>query len=191
MLSRIARFAAFAILALTALPAQARVTITFWSYEHAGRFPHAFITMHGTLDRSGKPIKESYGFTPKSVTPAMLIGNVAGKIDYTTKAYVDVGTPHFSVEISDAQYDAVTKMVREWDAKGGNTYSLNKRNCVHFSAEAMRLSGLRVVEDKKLMKKPRSFTQSIETLNKGRVKVIETTSAAYLAATPALVGVGR
>lgn len=191
MLRRIARFAPFLLLLVAAVPAQARVTITFWSYENGGDFPHAFFTLHGTPDRGGPPVRLSYGFTAKAITPAILLGTVPGKIDVTTKGYIAKGTPHFAVPISDAQYDAVLRQVSEWNVKGGNSYNVNKRNCVHFVAEAMRRSGLRVVEEPKLVKKPRSFTRSIAALNAGRVSAIERPAGAYLAATSALAGVGK
>ena len=190
MLHRIARFAAIAFIALAAIPAQARVTVTFWSYENGGDFPHAFFTVHGTPDRGGRPAQGAWGFTPKSVTPAMLLGNVGGKIDYTTKKYVARSIAHFSAPVSDAQYDSLLRLVGEWGEKGNNSYNINRRNCVHFVAEAMRRSGLRVVEDKKLIKKPRSFTRSIAALNAGRIAVIDKPAAPYLAATPGLAGVG-
>ncbi len=189
MLHWIARLAAIA-LALAAIPAQARVTVTFWSYENGGDFPHAFFTVHGTADRGGGPVQGAWGFTPKAVTPAMLLGNVGGKIDYTTKKYVARSIAHFSTPVSDAQYDALIRLVGEWGEKGNNSYNINRRNCVHFVAEAMRRSGLRVVEDKKLIKKPRSFTRSIAALNTGRVTVIDKPAAPYLAATPGLAGIG-
>lgn len=191
MLRRIARFAPFLLLLCAALPAQAKVVITFWSYENGGDFPHAFFTIHGAPDRGGPPVRLSYGFTAKTITPAILLGTVPGKIDVTTKSYIAKGTPHFSVPIGDAQYDAVLRQVSEWGTKGSNSYNVNKRNCVHFSAAAMRIAGLRVVEDPKLVKKPRSFTRSIAALNAGRVKVIETSSAAYVAATPGMAGMGK
>lgn len=190
MLHRIARFAAILFVALAAIPAQARVTVTFWSYEHGGDFPHAFFTVHGTPDRGGKPVQGAWGFTPKAVTPAMLLGSVGGKIDYTTRKYVSRSIAHFSLPVSDAQYDSLIRLVAEWGAKGNNSYNINRRNCVHFVAEAMRRSGLRVVEDRKLIKKPRSFTRSIAALNPGRVAVIDKPAASYLAATPGLAGVG-
>lgn len=191
MLHRIVRLAAILFVAMAAIPAQARVTITFWSYEHGGNFPHAFFTIHGVPDRGGKPVKISYGFTPKTVTPAMLMGTVAGRLDPTSKSYVATGFAHFSTPISDQQYDAVMRMVSDWGPEGDSRYSLNKRNCVHFSAEAMRRSGLRVVEDKKLMKKPRSFTNSIAALNAGRVTPVNLGGAAYTVATPAMAGIGK
>lgn len=191
MLRRIARLAPFLLFLFAALPAQARVVITFWSYENGGDFPHAFFTLHGTPDRGGPPVRLSYGFTAKAITPAILLGTVPGKIDLTTKSYVARGIPHFAVAISDAQYDAVLRQVSEWNAKGSNSYNVNKRNCVHFVAEAMRRSGVRVVENLKLIKKPRSFIRSIAALNAGRVSVVDKPSAVYLAATPALAGVGK
>lgn len=190
MLRRIARLAPFMLLLIAALPAQARVTITFWSYENGGDFPHAFFSIHGTPDRGGQPVKLSYGFTAKAVTPAILLGSVAGKIDATSKSYVAKSRAHFSLPISDAQYDAVMRQVAEWGAKGGNGYNVNKRNCVHFVAESMRRSGLSVTIDPRLIKKPRSFTAAIAGQNASRVQLIDAPAAAYLARTPALQGVG-
>ena len=48
-------------LALTfgcALPAQAAVTITFWSHELGNSFPHAFFSLRGTVDATGQPAVE-------------------------------------------------------------------------------------------------------------------------------------
>lgn len=162
-------------------PASARVTITFWSQEFGQNFPHAFFTLYGTLDATGEPVDSSFGFTPKAITPAILFGNVPGRIDYTTDKYIAKSNAHFSTEISDAQYGAILSLVEEWGEKGDHHYSLNRRNCVHFVAEAMRRAGLKVEEPARLMKKPRSFTQSIAVLNTGTVAVIEQPAAAYLA----------
>ncbi len=191
MIARAVRIAALILAALIAIPAQARVTITFWSFEQGGYFPHAFYSLHGTPDRGGPPVKASYGFTAKSVVPAMLMGSVGGKIHETDQQYFDHGTAHFSVQLSDAQFDAVMRMNRDWGPDGNNRYSLNKRNCVHFLAEAMRRSGLRVVEDPKLMKKPKSFANSIAALNSGRITLLNRAGPAYLAATPALTGIAK
>ena len=69
-------------LALTALvwsaAAAAEVRETFHSFDGSvlfGRYPHAFVSMEGEL-ADGTPIKENYGFSAKSASPAVLAGPV-------------------------------------------------------------------------------------------------------------------
>ncbi len=193
-LSRIVRRLCLSLLVasglLAALPASAQVTVTFWSQEFGQNFPHAFFQVRGVPEAGGEPVDSYFGFTAKAITPAILWGTVAGRIDRPTPAYVQKSNAHFSLKVTDAQYNALLALVREWDDKlGDGDYNLNRRNCVHFIAEAMRRAGLQVVEDRKLMKKPRSFTQSIAAMNVARVAVIEQDAREYLAGLPPL-GVG-
>ena len=160
-------------------PVSAEVVATFWSQEMGRNFPHAFFTMHGART-DGTRVRASYGFTPKALTPAVFFGTVPGRIDETTDRYISRSNAHFSVVITDAQHDAIMALVTEWGENGDHGYLLNTRNCVHFVAEAMRRAGLVVVEDKKLMKKPRSFIQSIERLNVGHVQPIELKASQYV-----------
>lgn len=159
--------------------ARAEVVATFWSQELGRNFPHAFFTLHGTRV-DGTRVRASYGFTAKAITPAILFGTVPGRIEEATDAYIARSNAHFSVVLTQAQHDAIMKLVAEWGEEGDHRYRLNSRNCVHFVAEAMRRAGLAVVEDKKLMKKPRSFIQSIEPLNAGRVRLIEREAPHYV-----------
>ena len=172
--------------------AHAAVTITFWSQEFGSNFPHAFFTVSGTPNAGGAPVDASYGFTAKAVTPAILMGTVPGRIDRPTPGYIDNSNAHFSTVLTDVQYAQVLKLVDEWGEQGDHRYNLNRRNCVHFVAEAARRSGLIVVEEKRLMKKPRSFTQSIAQMNAGRVAGIELPAKKYYAslATPPAIQAG-
>ncbi len=185
LLRPILRALALLLLALgSVVPAQAAVTITFWSQEFGQNFPHAFFTFSGAPDAGGPAINESYGFTAKAITPALLMGSVGGMIDRPKPKYIAGSNAHFSVVLSDPQYAAIRSLIVEWDEAGDSHYNLNRRNCVHFVAEAARRSGLQVIEDKKLMKKPRSFVQSVEQANAGRVTVIELPAKAYFATLP-------
>lgn len=185
LLRPILRALALLLLALgSVVPAQAAVTITFWSQEFGQNFPHAFFTFSGAPDAGGPSINESYGFTAKAITPALLMGSVGGMIDRPKPSYIAKSNAHFSVVLSDAQYAAVRSLIDEWGANGDSHYNLNRRNCVHFVAEAARRSGLTVTEPKALMKKPRSFIQSVEHANVGRVTVIELPAKAYFATLP-------
>ncbi|MCC2975212.1 hypothetical protein LK533_00805 [Sphingomonas sp. PL-96] len=167
-------FGAAALLSLgLAGPAQAGVTISFWSHEFGNEFPHAFFVLEGTPDAGGEPVQASYGFTAKAITPAILMGSVPGRIDETKHGYIENSDVHFSVMLTDAQYADVLRLVEEWGEAGDHHYNLNRRNCVHFVAEAARRSGLTVVEVRQLMKKPRSFVHSLEPLNQGRVRLLE------------------
>lgn len=177
---------AVAIFFAGVVPAEAKVTIVFWSQELGRNFPHAFFTLAGTPDAGGDPVDLTYGFTAKAITPAILMGNVPGAIDIAKKSYIARSDAHFSLELTDDQYHAVLSLVDEWGENGDHHYNMNKRNCVHFVAEAARRSGLTVVEDPKLMKKPRSFIQSVEAMNVTRVARIELPAKQYWATlTPA------
>ncbi|MBW6528889.1 hypothetical protein KZ813_18775 [Sphingomonas sp. RHCKR7] len=175
------------LLALAAWPAQAAVTMTFWSRDFGDYFPHAFFQLRGTLDAGGAPVDVSYGFTARSVTPAILFGNVAGQIERPKLTYMQGSKVRFAVTLSDAHYAAVLALVREWDAAtGDSTYNLGKRNCVTFVREAARRAGLVTVDFPKLMKKPTSFLHAVAAANAAQVRVIEQDGRTYLAEHPPL-----
>ena len=61
--------------------ATAAVEIAFYSRELGGNnFPHAFVSLRGTVDSTGERVDTSYGFTARAVTPAILLGSVAGEV---------------------------------------------------------------------------------------------------------------
>ena len=164
-------------------PANAEVRMTFWSRNTSNYFPHAFFSLKGTVDSTGQVVDESYGFTLDNMTPVALFASVKAHVDHTTKTYMRGSDAQFRIIITDAQYAAIKAQVAEWDAPGSK-WNLNKRNCVFFVAEAARRAGLTVVEDPKLMKKPRSFTRSLIPLNAARVTDIGLQGAAYWAKYP-------
>ena len=170
----------------TTASAWAAVTITFWSHELGNSFPHAFVTLRGTPDAGGPPVDGNWGFTAKSITPAILMGSVAGKVDSLAPGYIRSSDAQFSVVLTDAQYGDVLRLFEEWGERGDSHYNLNTRNCVTFVQEAARRSGLQTVEFPKLMKKPRSFLQAVSAANSGRVTVIAMDGKAYLASLPPL-----
>ena len=149
---------AAAMLVAWSVPAPAAVTITFYSKELGTTFPHALVTMNGTLDRSGARIDVDYGFTAKSVTPAILFGAVKGEvISDHGKSYIRASDKHIILTLSDADYDKVMAVVARWRALPQPSYSLDKRNCVHFVADVAAGLGMRADIPKKLVKKPRSY----------------------------------
>ena len=165
-----------------ALPAQAAVTITFWSHELGNSFPHAFFTLRGVPDAGGAPVDANFGFTAKSVSPALLMGPVAGKLDIARPTYIAGSDAQFSVVMTDAQYTAVLQLVDAWsEGKPDSVYRLGDHNCVHFVKEAARLVGLTALDQPKLMKKPRSYLKAVLADNAGRVTPVEMHGKAYLA----------
>ena len=182
-MSRFLRLLAAALLLIgLPLPAAAAVTITFWSHEFNDSFPHTFFTLRGTPDAGGAPVDLNYGFTAKTISPALLWGTVPGRIDVARPEYMAGSDAQFSVVLTDAQYASVASLVREWDDKTGDGhYNLNRRNCVHFVQEAARRSGLTGLDQPKLMKKPRSFLLAVGAANAGHVLVLNQHGKAYLA----------
>jgi hypothetical protein len=153
--------AALAALALAASPAAAAVRITFYSKQLTSSFPHAFVIMRGTLDRNGARIDEDYGFTAKSVSPAILMGAVKHNEGYVAKS-----DAHFTLTISDAEYDRVMATVERWRTRPQPSYDLGSRNCIHFVAEIAASVGMRADTPRKLMKKPRSYLDYLTAANR-------------------------
>ncbi|HYE28932.1 MAG TPA: hypothetical protein VEA61_11975 [Allosphingosinicella sp.] len=160
---------AAALLALTAAPAWAAVSITFYSKELGASFPHAFVIVEGSLDRGGPRIEEDYGFTAKTISPAILWGKVAGEVitDHTP-SYVKGSDRHFTVTITDAEYDRAMATVARWRSARQPSYDLDRHNCVHFVAELATSIGL-TADTRRLMKKPRSFLEALTEANRARL----------------------
>ncbi len=189
--TRLAAILAALLLALSAWPAQAAVTITFWSRDFGGNyFPHAFFTLRGTPDAGGAAVDASYGFTAKSVSPALLFGNVGGRVERPKHGYMEGAHARFSRTVSDAQYTALLDLIRAWDEKTGDaTYNLNKRNCVTFVREAARRAGVVRVDFPKLMKKPSSYLRAVYAANAAQLTPLEQTGKQWFAANPPIAGI--
>ena len=169
-LLRPARLWVLALVALAYLvpaPAQAAVQITFYSKQLTSSFPHSFVILRGTLERSGARIDEDYGFTAKSVSPAILFGAVKGEVvsDHDN-GYVRNSDSHFTLTISDAEYDRVMATVERWRTRRQPSYDLGTRNCIHFVAEIAASIGMRAETPKRLMKKPRSYLEFLTEANR-------------------------
>jgi hypothetical protein len=166
-----ARFATLlAALALFVQPAAAvaQVLLSFHSFNGSvlvGRYPHTFVVFEGTLDSSGEPVNENYGYTAVSVTPAVLSGNVAGKVSSEKAKYLRTTNRHFTVPISDAQYHAIAAEIRRWRDEGGENYNLDRRNCVHFVARIAAMAGLRADVPANLVRRPKAWLNYVTRLN--------------------------
>lgn len=167
-------------MAIASAPAGAAVTMTFWSHDFGKHFPHALFTLRGTPDAGGAPVDRAYGFTARSVSPAILLGTVGGRIETPSPSYLDQSLAQFSVTLDDARYAQVLALVAAWDEKTGDArYNLNSRNCVHFVKEAARIAGLTGLDRPRLMKKPRSYLQAVAAANPGAVLIVGLRGDAY------------
>jgi hypothetical protein len=156
------------LLLLCGLPAQAlaAIEIAFYSRELGGNnYPHAFVALHGTIDATGEAVDTSYGFTARSVTPAILFGSVAGEVEVEGQRQIERSDRQFALTLTDDQYRAVMAVVEEWRNRPQPSYNLNRRNCVHFVGALAEAAGLRVEYVGRLLKRPRSFLEHVRTLN--------------------------
>lgn len=160
--------AAFALFLLFFIvcPAQAAVEITFFSKELSTSFPHAFVVMDGML-ADGTRVDEDYGFTAKTVSPAILMGAVKGEVvsDHD-QSYVRRSDRHFTLTISDAEFARAITTIERWRTARQPSYRLGSRNCVHFVAEIAASIGLIAEMPKRLMKKPRSYLEFLTAANR-------------------------
>ena len=147
-----------------ASPARAEIEVGFWTRELGLDLPHAFFTIRGTVD--GKPVEESYGFTAKAITPALLWGPVPGRIDLTTKSYMAQSNRIFTVRVGDDAYPRLRALVQRYSVKPGSIYRMNERNCVHFVAEAAGAVGLKLPNGKGMMKRPTSYMRAVAASNR-------------------------
>lgn len=160
---------ALAILLCAAGQAAAAVELTFYSRDVKVRFPHAFVTLRGTLDATGEVVDANYGFTPQHVSPAVLMGPVGGKVVSVDPPYVTLSTRHFAVVLTDAQYRAVIGEVDAWRERAQPNYSLESRNCVFFVGALAAAAGLDGAPEAGLMKKPRSFLERLRDRNQALI----------------------
>ena len=162
------------LLAFLSYPAQAAVEIAFYSHELQAsgngeriiEFPHSFVTMRGKPDAGGKAIDGNYGFTADTISPAIVMGPVKGRMVSAGKAYVRGSRRHIAFYLTDARYAAVQSAYKNWAAVKGKSYDLYTRNCVHFVAAMARAAGLVVPVDPLLMKSPSKFLEAVAARNK-------------------------
>ena len=148
-------------------PARAEVVVSFYSHDFGDRFPHAFIVLKGKIDATGEEVDVNFGFTASSVSPAILLGSVKGEVQTSKPDYIAKSDRQFNVTVDDATYARLMAKVAEWRTREQPSYSLNKRNCVHFVMELAEVVGLQVNRKSKLFKKPKSFLIEVKGLNPG------------------------
>jgi hypothetical protein len=147
--------------------AHAEVQATFYSHDFGDHFPHTFITLRGKVEKSGEVVDTNFGFTAVNTTPAILWGSVKGMIETKDAKYIEKSNPHFTLKLSDPQYESLIAHVEAWRNRPQKSYNLNRSNCIHFVMEAAELLGLKVNRESKFFKKPKSFVLELMTLNPG------------------------
>ena len=148
-------------------PALADVRLSFHSFNGSvliGRYPHAFIVLEGELE-SGQKVSENYGFTARSVGPAVLRGPVEHDILIEQPKYIATTNRHFTLAITDAQYRRIVAEVKAWREAPGRYYDLDTRNCIHFVGEMAKIAGLKVEYPKDMLRRPKKWLNFITTLN--------------------------
>jgi hypothetical protein len=153
------------LLALAPAGARAAVEIAFYSRDVEVNFPHAFVTLKGTLDATGEAVDANFGFTPNHISPAVLMGSVGGRVVSVDAAYIALSNRHFAVVLTDDQYRAVMAQVDAWRTRRQPSYNLNSRNCVIFVAQIADAAGLDGAPAPGMMKKPHSFLDLVRDRN--------------------------
>ncbi|WP_430416362.1 hypothetical protein [Parasphingorhabdus sp.] len=154
------------LLSISALasPAQAEVSVTFYSHDFGKNFPHAFFIAKGeTAD--GQKVDTGFGFTAINVSPGILFGSVKGHVKAPSAEYIASSNPHFTVTLDDKKYRELLMVVKKWREIPQKSYSLNKRNCVHFINDVIKALDLKTNLKTANWKKPRSFMEEVMKLN--------------------------
>jgi hypothetical protein len=163
-LLRMAGLVALLFMASFSVAARAEVTVTFYSHDFGKNFPHAFFVAKGAT-ADGKPVDTAFGFTAVNVTPGILFGSVKGHVKAPPPEYIASSNPHFTVKIDDGKYQKLMAVVQKWQAIPQKSYSLNKRNCVHFINDVIKTLDLKTNLKTANWKKPRSFMEEVMKLN--------------------------
>lgn len=161
---RMGGLASLLLMACFSVAARAEVAVTFYSHDFGKNFPHAFFVAKGEL-ANGKKIDAAYGFTAVNVTPGILFGSVKGHVHGPPPKYIAQSNPHFTVNVDDKKYAQLMAVVKKWQAIPQKSYSLNKRNCVHFINDAIQTLDLKTNMKTANWKKPRSFMEEVMRLN--------------------------
>lgn len=154
---------------LAGTPAAAAVRATF--YAHSGNqirggwllFPHAYVTLTGTVEATGAVVDEAVGFTAKFPGPQLLLFSGPGVVERPDALYLSEGRAYLSLELSDAVYEAVMARITHWSSPEGSTYSLRRRNCINFIADILRTVGLQTAAENTLS--PNGFLSGTAALN--------------------------
>ena len=163
---RVISLAVLLVFAGFSTSARAEISLTFYSHDFGKNFPHAFFVAKGEL-ADGSEVDTGFGFTAVNVSPGILFGSVKGHVKSPSPKYIASSNPHFTVKIDEDKYQKLMAIVQKWRDKPQKSYSLNKRNCVHFIAEIIATLGFKTNLKTANWKKPKSFMVEVLNLNPG------------------------
>lgn len=156
------------VLSSWSIPAFAEVTMSFHSFNGSvlfGRYPHTFVVLEGTVDRTGEVVDENYGFTAKNISTRILSGPVEHEIMIEKDKYIRKTNRHFTVTITEQQLAEVRDTVRAWRDAPGKYYSLDERNCIHFVGALAQIVGVKVDYPDNMTRRPKKWLNHITAQN--------------------------
>jgi hypothetical protein len=168
-LSRLAAAGAFLLAAI--LPANAVVTIAFYSHKFhlfhglVTEFPHGFVILSGTTD-TGQTVNRELGFSATNFYARALLFPIDGALDDSLPSgYVSEALFHFAYPLTDAQYRAVIAEADKWQNARQPSYDFYTANCVTFVRDIAVAAGLAVSYNHKFIHDPRAFLEDTTIRN--------------------------
>ena len=146
------------------------MTISFYAHQLGSKgmwveFPHAYVTLTGTPDAVGAPVKANYGFTPPVVGPSILFGRVDGEVVSVDDNYIAKDRPYFSFALTDKQYAAALAEIDRWRNAPQPSYDLDTHNCVIFVKAVAAAIGLATGADDPFVRDPAAFMTDLKNRN--------------------------
>ncbi|HEY1750786.1 MAG TPA: hypothetical protein VGG29_05960 [Caulobacteraceae bacterium] len=130
-------------------------------------FPHAFVVIRRTSP-DGAAKQEAYGYTAASTTDiTVLMHPSRGVVEEPNGTYRKHATLHFTVTLTDAQYQALEARVAWWGAATSPLYNLDGHNCISFVADLASSIGLQVPDAGG--RDPARFLEGVKRLNGERL----------------------
>lgn len=147
----------------------AQVVVSF--HGHAGTqvrggflyFPHAYVRFTGTVEATGEPVDEAWGFTAANPGPQLLFTSGRGVLSRPDARYLEEAVDYAAVSITDETWRAMRARLDHWREGPGSTYNLNRRNCISFVAEMARMAGLKTPPENTLS--PNGFLADMVAMN--------------------------
>lgn len=166
--SRLAALLAAIFAMVFAAPAMAAVTVYFHSFNGSvlwGRYPHAFVVFDGTLDGNGQRVHENFGFSAKYTSQAITNGPAEHEIIVEDEDTIPDTNRHFSVTITDEQYQRLRAEIERWRNHPGRYYDLDERNCIHFVANLAQMLGLKADVPEDMLRRPKKWLNYVTRNN--------------------------
>jgi hypothetical protein len=157
--------------------AQAATTVSFYSHGWGvglngfTYFPHAFVVIERDGAAAGDPPRtEAWGYTAASTTDlTVLMHPSRGLVEAPNETYRKHARLHFSLQIGDAQYQALEARIAWWGAATSPPYSLDHHDCMTFVGDLAQTLGLKTGE--RTGRDPGRYLEQIKRLNPERLLV--------------------